>query len=171
VSWLLESPWPAIWGGIIAEAVLVAIFLSTGRVRLVAWMALAAAISGGFVLLEWLVVTEREQIVATIFDAAEAIEAGDIDRALSFVAEDAKELRDKAGRAVNHRPRQVRVGDDMKIEIRDDVEPPQAQVILRAMVVLGGGYDGALPFHVTAWLRKEDGKWRVYRADERLGLR
>ncbi len=168
MTWLLESPWPALAGGIFAEVALVATFMSTGRVRMVGWMAVVAALTGGLLLIEWLVVTDREQISADVHAAAAAVEKGDVNGVLSFVSPSAIALQAKARLVTALGLREVRVADDMKIYIRGDVDPPQAQVTCTVIVVPGMGYQGKVPVNVTAFFRKQEGKWRVYKADSSM---
>jgi ketosteroid isomerase-like protein len=93
MSWLLEEPWTVIGLGLFAELLLGVAFFKTRRgVMLVAMGGVVLAVASA-VLLEWFVVTEREAVENTIYAAAEAAEAGDAEKLLSYVAPDAVEVR------------------------------------------------------------------------------
>jgi hypothetical protein len=73
----LEDPMPIILFGIVAEAVLGIILLTTRRGVLLWAMAGVLVLVLAGVGLEWLVVTERERVEATVEGAAAAVRAND----------------------------------------------------------------------------------------------
>jgi hypothetical protein len=91
---LLENPWPVILFGIVAEAVLGIILWRTGRGRLLWAMAGVLIVVLAGVTLEWLVVTEREQVVATLEGAAKALGANDRRGVMAYVDPSASEIRE-----------------------------------------------------------------------------
>jgi hypothetical protein len=90
---LVENPIPVIVFGIIAEAVLGVILLRSGRGVLLWAMAGVLAVVLAGVGLEWLVVTEREAVEATLESAAAAIGANDRGGVLVHVDPSATEVR------------------------------------------------------------------------------
>jgi hypothetical protein len=74
---LVETPVPVILFGIVGEAVLGIILLRTGRGALLWAMGGVLAVVLAGVLLEGLVVTDREEVEAALEDVAAAIEAND----------------------------------------------------------------------------------------------
>ena len=83
---LLENPMPIILFGIVAEAILGGFLVSTRRGVLLAPMAgvLLLVILG--VVVERLVVTEKERAEQALYDAASAIQSNDVKRVESFIA-------------------------------------------------------------------------------------
>lgn len=171
MTWLLESPWPAIVVGALAEIALICIFFATGRVKLLIGMAAVAVLAGGMFLLQWWVVTDREQIRQNVFDAAKAVEQGDVDGVIKFISPSAKAVQDRARQVSAMRLREVRVADDLKIDVRDDVEPKQARVSGICSVGVTGMMSGVVPVNVTLFMRKDGDHWLIYDAEHRVGLR
>lgn len=168
MSWLLETPWPAIIGGAIAEVALGFMYFTSGRLRLLLWMGVAAAVAASLILLQWFVVTDREQITANVNAAAEAASRGDVEGVLGFISPSAEALRLRARGVIAMRPSSVRVVI-LKLEILKNENPPQARLNCLAMVK-HPLYKGETPVKVEAFLRKHDAKWVVYDAREQLGL-
>ncbi len=101
ISLLFENPWWIIFTGVIIEAVLGIILYRTGRGALV-WAMLAVLVlmvSG--VIVERLVVTERERVEMTLDGIVAALEANDLNRVLSYVALEAVETRRRAAWAMS----------------------------------------------------------------------
>ena len=90
---LLESPWTVILFGIAAEAVLGIILARTGRGVLIWAMAGVLLLVLALVGLEWLVVTDRERIEATLESAAASVAANDPDGVLETIDGSATEAR------------------------------------------------------------------------------
>ena len=90
---LFENPMPVILFGIIAEAVLGIALLRTGRGVLLWAMGGVLALLLVGVGLEWLVVTEGEQVEATLEDVAAAVGANDQPGVLRHVDPSAAETR------------------------------------------------------------------------------
>lgn len=83
---LVESPFPAIFIGIVLLAVLGVALVQTGRGVLVFWMAGVVALTGLMLGGEWLVVTEREEVEQALDGLQAAVVAGDSDAALAYVS-------------------------------------------------------------------------------------
>jgi len=97
---LFENPWWIIFFGIILEAVLGIILFRTGRGALLwAMFGLFAFVILG-VLVERIVVTEREQVEMTLDGITSALEANDINRLLSLVSSEAVQTRQRAAWAM-----------------------------------------------------------------------
>ncbi len=91
VDAILESPWPAIVCGIFVEAILAVVFVNTRRKSVLVAMAVVLLLAAGGVALEKWWVTDREEIESTLNEIADALEANDLERVLSFIAPDAEE--------------------------------------------------------------------------------
>jgi len=162
---LLENPMPIIFAGIFAEAILGVILLQTGRgVVLLAMIGVLVVVLGG-VGIEALVVTEREQVEATLERGAAAFVDDDLDAVLSVVAPDAQRTRD-AARGLLRRVRfdQIKI-TDVQVNVVRTTSPPTARARLIAVVTARGRRgDIALmnqPVSVEIQLRQEGERWLV----------
>jgi hypothetical protein len=100
MTFLFENPWWIIFIGIIIEAALGMALFRTGRgVLLWAMIGVLAIVLLG-VLVEHLVVTETERVEMTLDGLCAALEANDLNRALTFVSPDAVKTRGRAAWAM-----------------------------------------------------------------------
>jgi hypothetical protein len=165
----LESPWPAILLGIVLEGVLSLALWITRRGWLVWGMAGAAVLTGALVLLEWWIVTDREQIRDLIRGAARAAEANDVAALESLIAEDAAALRHDVRRLLALVTiRRVHITSDIAAAVDTTTQPPtalaQVSVVVTSNLV-------TYPTTLQLRLRKEDdGTWRLIDYRERGGL-
>ena len=123
----LESPTPAILIGLGLGSVLVIVFLQTRRVAALGGIVLVVLLTIAAVVVERVVVTEREEIEATIYGIAAAAEANDIPGVLAYLAPEAKYIRGLVNR---HMPNSVvekaRILSRLTITIDNDAWPPTA---------------------------------------------
>jgi hypothetical protein len=161
----LESPWPAIGIGVFLEAVLVLLLLRSGRGILLAAMAGVAILTLGGVLLDWAVVTDREQVAATIQGGKMAVEANDLDRVFTYISPAAETVRTEA-RAVH------RLGEfsdirihGLDIQVNRQVDPPTATAHFTAIANIkdrrAGLFDGTGLSGVHLQFHLESGRWLV----------
>jgi len=167
---LLEDPVPAIVCGSLVEIVLLVVLWRTGRGVLLAWMAGVAMVVGALVLLERLVVTDREQIQIAVESARAGLEANDSEAVLVYIAPDAQQVRRLVETAVRHYTfSEVRIFD-MQITFGPDSPPDTAEVHISGLVALTdrSGKVPAGQFGVTATVALEriDGRWLVTKVIE-----
>ncbi len=162
---LLENPMPLIFFGIIAEAVLGVILLRTGRgVILWAMLGVLLLVLGGLGL-ERLVVTEAEQVEATLEAVGEALEANDLDRVFQYVAPEAGMSRARAQQALGmYRVTSLKI-NNLKVTINRLTSPPTAKVRFIG-AVSGEDRTGMLPYtnHRLGFevkLRREGDRWLI----------
>lgn len=93
---LFESPWPVLITGIVIEVVLGLVFQQTGRKAVLAAMVVVLALVAGGLWLERYVVTDREQILLTLDDLAEALTEESIQPVLEFISPTAEKTRAQA---------------------------------------------------------------------------
>jgi hypothetical protein len=161
MTWLVEDPWPVIWGAAAIVGLLAVALYNTGRMALMGAMAGVLAVALALVGLEWLVVTEREEVAQTLYNAAEALEANDLDALVALVAPEAAEMRAGVAAVV---PRydvlEARVNRDLKVTFTGGTA--QAVFTGRIRVNRAGGeqmvYDQYLG-KVTVKLRREGDRW------------
>jgi hypothetical protein len=95
---LLEDPWPAIIGGGLLAAVLLVIGFKTGRGLWLIIVGLVLVVTAGLVVLERLVVTERERVEQTMVDTAAAVESNNVGAVLAYVSPTAGAARSRIAR-------------------------------------------------------------------------
>jgi hypothetical protein len=162
---LLESPWPAIFFGIIVEAILAVVLVRTGRGAVLWAMIGVLLLTLGGVLLEWLVETERERVESTLYGAAAAIEANDLPRLLDCISSSATPTRSRAQSVLNQFTFSEARLNDVQVEINELTSPPTAKTKMIAcfsLIERHGEFsypNGRLAMTVT--LRRENGRWLI----------
>ena len=81
-----ENVWPLIWLLALAELVLLIAMVGTGRGRFLVWIGMLAALAVFLVVLEWLIVTDRERVDGIVDQMARAVRNEDIDELLRHLA-------------------------------------------------------------------------------------
>ena len=165
MNWLLESPWPALVGGG-AALLLFAVSWWQTRQKALLWMMLAAAaITAVMLLVQWLVVTDREQIEATLERARAALAANDLDGVISTFADTPataklrSDVRDWGGHV---KFSTVKTGSKRSIEINRHTSPPTATVeFLGAAYGEVGGQPVNYAGKVTVKMVLVDGQWKI----------
>ena len=81
-----EDVWPLIWLLALAELILFIAMVGTGRGRYLVWMGVVAALAMLLVVLEWVLVTDRERVDAVVDQMARAVRHKDFDAVLRHLA-------------------------------------------------------------------------------------
>ena len=166
---LLENPTPVIFIGILVEAVLAIALVKTGRGVLLFVMLGVAAVVGGLVLLEWLVVTERERVEMTLDGCARALEANDADRVLSYIAPTAAHTRAEARRALDWIEFTKLKITDMQVTINELTSPPTARaeciVVVSGRMRRGEFETGTRPIRLSVDLHRGNEQWFITNHD------
>lgn len=162
---LLESPWPILIAGIVAEAVLAMMLLRTGRGWLLwAMLGVGAVVIGG-VGIERLVVTERELIEETLDTAAAAVQANDLDALLACISTAAPKTQRDARYVLGLAEFSKARISDLEVTINRLTSPPTAKTKFLAIGAAKdrntGDYNGSFVRTVRAELRKENGRWMI----------
>ena len=158
--------WPVMPSGLALEGVLAVMHLATGRGRLVGAMIGVLVVTLGLVVVERLVVTEREEVAQALDAVAVALTTNDLPRVLKFVSQSVPQTRAAAqanlGRVVI---RTAEVGSDLKIDLQASTQPPTATARFVARFS-GSDKSGQTRFdkyvqRLEVQLVKEDGQWRI----------
>lgn len=164
----LESPWPILIIGIVLEAVLAVALVKSGRGVLLLPMGIVALVVVAGVIIERIVVTEKERVEQTLDEAAAAIEADNLDRLLACISPSPDAEKPRQDARHNHdlfRVTQVSIRN-LHVEINKFTSPPTAEAQFSALVTgsLKSGEFG----EVTRWaglkvsLRQESGRWLIF---------
>ncbi len=93
ITWFTEDPTPIFILGGITLAVLFVYLMKTGRGLVLVAMAAVAAFMGLAVLVDALVVTDRERVENVIYEAAAAAEHNNLDAVAAFVSPSAPQIK------------------------------------------------------------------------------
>ena len=165
----LESPWPILFLGIVAEAILLLVLFRTGRgVLLWAIGGVALVVLLG-VVIERHVVTDKKLVAQTLDEVCAGLEAGDLNRVLAQISKDPRAAPTREA------VRDVLAGFEViRLSIRgldfDNVNrttsPPTASVTF--MVIATGRSrhvdmmgEGTRPGQLRVRLQRESGRWLI----------
>ncbi len=125
---LVENPLPAIFLGIVAAAVVGVVFVNNRNFRVLWALPVIFLLTLGGVALEWLIITEREEVEETLDGIAAALEANDLDAVLRYVSPQAEQTRQRAAWAMGIVTiRDVRMRN-REVRINRLTSPPTAEV-------------------------------------------
>lgn len=162
---LMENPFPIILVGVLAVAVCAVALVRTGRGIFLVAIGAIALLTGAGVLVEKLVVTQREEVEQVIDDAAAAVRANRLEGVLEQLSPDAGRARDLIrwafGRATFEDVRLTR----LEIRVINTASPPLAKAEITGYVRcrdrLGEYPYDAVPIDGTLELRKINSRWLV----------
>ena len=164
---LMETPLPAILMGGLMAAMLGSGWLRTGKQWLLYLMIGVILLTVGAVFLERAVITDREQVAATLHEIADLVERNEIDAALEYAHSSWPEVRSQAtGELPPYVFREVSIRRNLKIEVFPEHIPPEATAEFNVLVVFGTRdhfveETRALRFVKVTFLKEETGEWRV----------
>jgi len=167
---LFESPWPVIFCGVVAEAILGAVFLGSRRVIFLLPMAIVLVLVLSGVALERMVVTQREEVEATLDGLAAALEANDVEGALGYLSPSAGATRGRAQWALDRFKVTKAKISGLEITVNKLTNPPSATAAFTGSLGLfdrrGEVPTSSYPISFTAEFRKEGDRWLVTKHTE-----
>lgn len=169
MNWLWEQPLVIALVGISTLAVLGAAWALSGRRELLLAMAAAALLLGGGLVVERLVVTDREAIQQTLLQIARDVQSNNLRAVTQHIAQRAPQLRQKVTAEMpRYRFDECRITRVHVIEVDAQARPRTARVEFN--VVASGSFrqdgfeihDAQVPRWVCLYLvREADGRWAV----------
>jgi len=170
MSWLTEDPTPIYVLCGLASAVLVAVVYFTGRAVWLLGVTAALGIMGVALLIDVLVLTDRERIEDVIAEGAEAVKSNDISRVLPLISPNAPELQDLATRTMQmFKFSDIRVTTTPEIMVNKLTSPPSAKARFSAVAHVrmpgGGTSTQPVPRKVELRFAWEGDRWLVTHAD------
>ena len=161
----LESPWPFLLLGIVAEAVLGLVLLRSGQGKWLWAMVGVGVVAIGGLLAEHFVVTDRKLIAQTLDTAAAALQANNLPRLLDCISPGAQRVRTHSQRLLGRYHFRTSHIYDLNIKINRYTSPPTAKVHFLAFgegedrhgLIPRGGYSRG----VEVELRWENDRWLV----------
>lgn len=166
MTWIFEDALPIWLGGALLVTLALVVYAqvrSRGALRAVVAVVLLTAI---LLLVEWLVVTPREAITRTLYDAAAAVEANELEATLTFISPQARQFRaDIEALMPQVDFRKARVAGDLTVEIDELVQPIRARARFRAVAdatLKRNGMSGVYVDMVEVYfVHDEDGQWLI----------
>jgi hypothetical protein len=127
MSWLTEDPTVILLAiGVVAVGIIIAI-LKTGRGLYLTWLGGVALLAILVVFLERYIVTDREKVEDTLYGAAAALEANDVEAVASYLAASGEALeREVRSRMRTMEVRKATIVSDLRIEFSPLEIPPKA---------------------------------------------
>jgi hypothetical protein len=169
----LENPLPILFLGLLAEGLLAAILVHTRRgVLIVPMVAVLLLVLGG-VVLERLVVTERERVEATLDGAVAALNHNDLPAVLGYLTAGAERTRERAEWAMARVEFTSVSIHGLEIKVNRLTSPPTAEARFQG-VAHYRDRRGEFPYeHYAArfivQLQLEDDTWRITDHVEQVG--
>lgn len=171
MSWLFEDATAVIVLGLLAEMLLLAILLKTGRGAVMWPIAAVALIATACLTTEFLVVTERERVEEVVDRMRLAVLANDSQRARELIAPEANILRKQSARLFDMlEVSELKITDGPHIVVNEFTAPPSATVDL--IVRVAGRPKSGTVAHEQALLRIDaraergpEGCWRLVAAE------
>ncbi|MGE0537821.1 MAG: hypothetical protein AB7O68_22845 [Pirellulales bacterium] len=163
MSTFVENPvfWIAIT--LLVEAILAIVLVRTGRGAILAVMLGVLLLGAAGLLLEQMVITEREEVEAAFDDIADALERNDLPGVLARLAPEAASLRTEAS---SRMPR-VEIDEarirDLKVTFNHRANPPTARADFKA-IVEARDTKGEVPYEhfirqFSVGLRRDGDRW------------
>ncbi len=166
MSALLESPWPSLMLGLALEAILIIALVRTGRGKILAAMAVVATATIVLLLVERLVVTEREEVEDALASAAQALVSNDLEALLAIFSPDSPRRGEVQSVLKRFAIREAHIGGDLEIHFNRQAVPPSVttQFTGRAEIRDSRGqipYEHVIrKFKVT--LHRQGDRWLIY---------
>ena len=167
MAWLFEDPKLVLTAGVLVELLLGVALFQTGRGVLGLVMLGVAVLVASLLLVERVVVTDREQVGDSLHRAAAAVEAGDIAAALCLVAPDAPLAVKTEVRRLTERFDVTKVKlNGLRIVVDKRANPPVARATLR-VIVSARDRRGHSPYNnfigtFAVDLRRDNDRWVVF---------
>lgn len=177
MMWIAEQPLTILLLTLGAEAALFAAMVQTGKKLFMPIMAGVALLGLLLLGIEWLVVTDREQVEGTLYDVADAIEANDVDRVIAHLEVGANETAGDARRYMGMlKVGQVKIKDNLEITIAPQTDGKLATASFNVTLIVSDTSqtfaNQTFPQFLKVYFRHRDGVWRIYdyeRFDPREG--
>lgn len=160
----LENSGPILLVGIVLEVLLASALVRTGRGVLLWFMVGVLLCTFAGVLIERFVATPKEQVAATLYGAARAIEHNDVDGLFEHISSTAWYTPERARNVLQqYQVQQARI-IQLEIEINELTSPPSATAKVVGLFTVED-----VPAHqvysgrvlLTVQLRRENDRWRI----------
>jgi len=166
--WPFDSPLYIVLTGLVLGLVVGGLWTASGRKELLYALGAVVAFTVAWLIVERLVVTDREEVRDTLAEIARDVQSNDLNRLVGHIAKGSPSLAQRARAEMpNYKFTECRVTKVHHIDVDASAEPRSA--IVQFNVVASGTFkQGTLEISDTVprWVqlqmvREEDGHWRV----------
>lgn len=166
MSWFIEDPSPLLYLTIVVQLVLLAALIHTRRVLVIGIMAAVLALLGGVYLIDYLVVTDREEVEAALDEIIVAVADNDQARVLKAIAPDASKLQGQATALMKIvKVESIGIVSGPQIVVNQLMSPPSATAEFSVMVRgKYGNFPGQQLVEVELQFDRIDDEWKATRA-------
>ena len=176
MTWITEEPLPILFVGVLIEGFLLIALLQTARRALLYLMIVTGILFGGLLLVEFVVVTDAEEVEMMLDTMAADLERDDLPALLAHISDTAPELQQMA----RTRLKQVVVSraaikGNLQITVRRQKNRSWAIAKFNVVIIASDrtgtveGYRYAR--YLVVRLRKQGGRWRMTGFEEHHPLR
>jgi hypothetical protein len=166
ITWFTEDPTMILVIGGLILLVLGGFFLKSGRVAILLAMAGVALVMGAAVVIDRLVVTDREAVANTIYDAAALAEKNDFKTLFGFISPSAPEVKAEAQRWIGGTKLKSVSISAMEVTVNHAAKPMTGTAEFRVFATgerseKTVSYEGNYLTRLHVDLRKEGDRWMV----------
>ncbi len=127
MTWWTENPVPILVFCVAAIAIIAIAFLQTGRKWCLYAGVAVVLLAASALVVDQVVITDREQIEITLRDLADLVGANDVPGVLAHIAADATRMRNDAERYLTrYQIERASIGQRIVVEIHERQQPPMA---------------------------------------------
>ncbi len=174
MTWLLEDPTPTLVAILLIEAVLVVALVNTGRGALLGAIAGVGLLGALLLGVEWLVVTDKESVEASLSGAAQALESNNPQAVMDYI-DPASAMRNRVAQEMAQVTISKARFSRLDVKFNRHVSPPTAEADFMGYVN-GRDRRGEFPYEnfagrFTVRLRREGDRWLMtdYELHDRTG--
>jgi hypothetical protein len=166
VEMLTEKPTTIGLIGGLATAVLFVVWLQAPRRGLLLGMLGALALTATLLLVERLVITDREALEQTLYEIADTVRQKDLEKLLPYIHSSAHAVRAEATREYNlYRLDDARITQVWAVNVQSEAQPKQAEIEFNVMVTGGPQTAGLGTRRIVVYMlvrfEQENGQWKV----------
>ena len=166
MKWLFEDPTLLLVLLVVGEGLFAVALVKSGRMIVLAWMALLLVVVLAGLLVERLVVTQAEEVETTLDEICGALEANDLAGVLAMVSPQSHQIR---GQLQTLLPRldisEAHVGGDLAIRVNRLTSPPSATADFTGRVKAAMPSEGLSPGNYirrfTVHFQREGDAWLI----------
>jgi hypothetical protein len=171
MTWLVEDAWTIFWCCLALGLVVVLLLLQISRGYALLGLLGMALFTGGLLLVERLVVTDRERVENALHELAEALVNNDAPLTASYISPNSTRVRDTASFYLRQmKVTKANIGSDLKTTVNRLTSPPTARATftgrLEGQFKLGGATPLNYVGRFTLELELDGNRWLVTNYDK-----
>ena len=170
MNWLIEDPTPILIAGVLVFAGLAIALVMTGRGKLIWAMVATAAITVALLIVELVVVTDKERVETTLASASTALEHNDVAAVAALIAPEAADMRSRVESEMGRFQIEEASFRRLEVDFNYYTNPPSAQASILATIKVKDRR-GEFPYEnlvhpFTIMLRKDGDRWLMTGYDD-----